>query len=131
MNDIRLRGLVACALVLVAAACGGAGAGPRPVRPSRAHLTPEDFLEASFTDAYSVVETLRPAWLREYPTSILGEPERAQVYIDGMRLGGPELLRGIATNSIGHIEFLNGLEASQRFGLDHGAGAILVSTLAR
>jgi hypothetical protein len=131
MKILRSRALLALALVLTSAACGGAGAGPRPVGANRLHLTPEDMETAVYSDVYAAVESLRPSWLREYTTSIQGGPERVQVYLDGMRLGGPEMLRGIAPTSVGHLEFLSAIEASQRYGLNHGAGAILVSTLRR
>lgn len=131
MTHLRLRGLLALALVLVSAACTSAGAGPRPVVSNRLHLTPEEMQSTVYSDMYAAVETLRPAWLREYTMSIKGGPERVQVYLDGMKLGGPEMLRGIAPTSVGHVEFMSAIEASQRYGLNHGAGAIVVTTVRR
>ncbi|HYW07747.1 MAG TPA: hypothetical protein VE913_12365 [Longimicrobium sp.] len=132
MKTFRSRALLALVLVLTSAACGaGVGAGPRPVGTSRLHLTPQEMQNAVYSDVYAAVETLRPSWLREYTTSLQGGPERVQVYLDGMKLGGPEMLRGISATSVGHLEFLSAIEASQRYGLNHGAGAILVSTLRR
>jgi hypothetical protein len=132
MTHLRLRGLLALSLLLAATACGSAaGAGPRPVSSNRLNLTPEEMQTAVYSDVYAAVETLRPAWLREYTTSLYGGPERVQVYLDGIKLGGPEMLRGISPNAVGHLEFLSSIEASQRYGLNHGAGAILVTTVRR
>jgi hypothetical protein len=51
-----------------------------------------------------------------------------KVYLDGSLLGGTESLRQITTRSISTIRYLNGLEASERWGLDHDLGAIVVTT---
>jgi len=54
--------------------------------------------------------------------------ESIKVYLDGSLMGGPEQLRQIQVRSISSIRFLDGLEATNRWGLDHGLGAIVVST---
>jgi hypothetical protein len=51
-----------------------------------------------------------------------------KVYLDGTLLGGPDQLRQIMIRSITTIRWMDGLAASERWGLDHGAGAIVVST---
>jgi hypothetical protein len=132
MTHLRLRGLLALALLLASTACGSAaGAGPRPVSSSRLRLTQEEMQKAVYSDAYAAVENLRPSWLREYTMSLYGGPERVQVYLDGIKLGGPEALRGISPTAVDHLEFLSAIEASQRYGLNHSAGAILVTTVRR
>ncbi len=50
------------------------------------------------------------------------------VYVDGKVAGGKEVLRRMQLSDVAEIRRLNGLEATQRFGLDHGAGAILITT---
>jgi hypothetical protein len=83
------------------------------------------------SDVLSLVQSLRPRWLRVRGASSIAGRETVQVYLDGSRLGGPESLRQLSTHSIGSLRYLDGLEATQRWGLDHGAGAIVVSTQGR
>jgi hypothetical protein len=51
-----------------------------------------------------------------------------KVYLDGSLMGGLDQLKAISVRSIASIRFLDGLEASNRWGLNHGMGAIVVST---
>ena len=51
-----------------------------------------------------------------------------QVYLDDNRLGGVEMLRNINTSLIQYIRWYDGIAATGRWGLDHGAGVIYVST---
>jgi hypothetical protein len=43
-------------------------------------------------------------------------------------MGGTDQLRQILVRSITTIRYMDALEATNRWGLDHGLGAILVST---
>lgn len=120
---------VALVLLLAAGlgACSSRPAPERAERGGRAVLTSVEIQESNYTDAYSVVRALRPEWLRATPNSFSGS-EEIQVYLDGNRMGGVDQLRQIMTRSITSMQFLTGLEASNRWGLNHGAGAILVLT---
>ena len=121
----------AAAIALIAvflAGCSGAASGPRAPRANVNVITAEEIAAAHQSDAYSLVQNLRPNWLRARGASSLANPEIVQVYLDGSRLGGTDYLRQIATQSISRLQYLSGVDATQRFGLDHGAGAILVST---
>lgn len=121
----------ASAIALIAvmcASCSSAASGPRAPRANVNVITAEEIAAAHQSDAYSLVQNLRPNWLRVRGTSSLSIPEVVQVYLDGSRLGGTDYLRQIATQSINRLQYLSGVDATQRFGLDHGAGAILVST---
>lgn len=85
--------------------------------------------KAGYPDAFTTVQSLRPQWLqRRGSTSLRGGEVQIKVYLDGTLLGGPENLRQITTRSISSIRYLDGLQASERFGFDHGQGAIVVST---
>jgi hypothetical protein len=79
--------------------------------------------------ALDLVKQLRPLWLQTRgPSSIsLGTPA-AQVYVDGMHRGGPDTLTDVHRESIREIRHLRGTDASQRYGLNHENGAILVTT---
>ena len=122
-----LTGL-ACALLIVGACAPRAAPSPSASSSQRDLLSQEEMLQAGYPDAFATVQSLRPQWLqRRGPTSLRGT-ESIKVYLDGTLLGGPDQLRQIMTRSIATIRWLDGLAASERWGLDHGAGAIVVST---
>jgi hypothetical protein len=114
--------------VLCVAACGAQSqaSGGGGSSSNRNALSSEEMLRAGYPDAFATVQSLRPQWLQRR-----GANSRAQsikVYLDGSLLGGPELLRQITTRSIGSIRYMTPLEASERYGLDHDLGAIIVTT---
>lgn len=115
------------ALVLVFGACAVAGRSGGGAQ-SRNLLTADEMRASGFTDAYRAVEALRPQWLRLRGATTVTGRESVKVYIDDLLLGGPEQLQQIPTASISHIRYLDGTEASQRWGLNHGQGAIVVMT---
>jgi hypothetical protein len=113
------------ALALLAPACagtvvGGGGQADRNV------ISTAEIEAAGFGDAYLVVEALRPLWLQKRGPSTITLQESIKVYLDASLLGGPEYLRQIDIHAVSMIRYLDALEATQRWGLDHGHGAILV-----
>lgn len=93
-------------------------------------ISTQEMVAAGYTDAFMTVQTLRPQWLSRRGVSTISLRESVKVYLDGSLMGGPEQLQQITTRSIATIRFMDGLEATQRWGLDHGLGAIVVSTRA-
>lgn len=126
------RKVVLLAFVLLASveACAPPTSGTTPA-DSRNVLSRDEMLQAGYPDAFGTVQSLRPQWLQRRGTTSLRGGETIKVYLDGSLMGGPDQLRQIMTQSIANIRFLDGLEASERWGLDHGAGAIVVSTRVR
>jgi hypothetical protein len=119
----RITGLL---ILIFIAGCGGGVV--RADRQQRTLLSAEEMLAAGYPDAFTTVQSLRPQWLNKRGVSSLSARETVKVYLDGSLLGGPDQLRQITVRSIGTIQYLDGLEATQRWGLDHGLGAIMVST---
>ena len=78
------------------------------------------------SNAYEVIQKLRPIWLRQRGAVTFNRPTPRAVYVDNMRLGGLETLRQISPASIGRISFLDSQDATQRFGTGHVNGAILI-----
>ena len=115
------------ALLLLIAACSTVS-GRRGSGSERNVITADEMRAAGFADAFRVVETLRPHWLRTRGATTLTGRETVKVYLDDLLLGGPDQLQQITTRSIASIRYLDGNEATQRWGLDHGHGAILVLT---
>ena len=97
-------------------------------RPQTARnvLTIEEMRD--FTDVYSAVLSLRPLWLRQRGVTSIRQRDGVKVYLDGSLMGGAENLKQITIISIGSVRYLDGLEASNRWGLDHGNGAIMIET---
>lgn len=107
----------------------------KSVVANKPNLITRDEIVAVMADndnAYDVIKRLRPAFLRTRGVSTMGgssEPALV-VYLDMMRVSGRSTtqLRAISAAQIRSIEYLNGIDATTRFGTDHGAGAILIST---
>jgi hypothetical protein len=84
--------------------------------------------------AWAVVERLRPgfivvatAWSGGGRSTFYMDSARV-VYVDGARAGGLEQLRWIRAEAVQQIERLDGPAATTRFGADHAAGALMVTT---
>lgn len=123
-RSLQRFGMLFVAVLLAACASGGGAQ-----RMDRNLLTREQILETNRQNAFEVVETLRSNWLRSRgPTSLTSQDAQVQVYIDDNRLGTVESLRTIATSMIQYIRWYDGIAATGRWGLDHGAGVIYVST---
>lgn len=127
LNVMRGRTVLLVLLCAGLAACGARSSEGNP-RANRNIITEVEIASSSHTDAYALLQSMRPQWLRARGTSSLNAPASIRVYLDGSMLGGVEHLRQITTRSLGEIRFLDGLEATQRWGLDHGAGAIMLTT---
>jgi len=118
--------LLTIALPLLAA-CSHHPATTGP-RPDRNILTSEQFANRGYNTAYEVVEAMRSNWLAERGPDSFQSPAKVQVYFDGVRLGGVESLRTIDLRPVTYIRHFDGVAATARWGLDHGMGAIYVST---
>jgi len=124
--------LAACAASRAApdgrAAADAPGTRPAKVRRSPNHLAAEDINPARFGTAFDVVQALRPQWLRVRGPSSITLTTAVRVYQDGMLLGGVDMLKRISSTSVQSLEFVAGVDATQRWGTDHGDGVILVRT---
>ena len=125
LQDPGLTTEVALLLVLPVACAPAATAGG-----GRSDLiTQEEIQSRHFQNAYEAVQALHANWLVTRGTDTSGT--QVVVYEDLTRLGGVEALRGISTLAIKYIQHYNADEATARWGLGHGQGAIQVSTMPR
>lgn len=108
--------------------CTGHNSGERGERGGRSVISAAQMQATGHADMYQVIQSLRPEWLRQQGATSFRGQEEVLVYLDGNRMGGVESLRQIVTRSVSTAQFLSGLEATQRWGLNHGMGAIVVST---
>ena len=71
----------------------------------------------------------RASWLRPRgQDSLVGNSSQIQVYRDDVHLGGVETLRNIHPMEIEYVRYFDAVQASSRWGFDHGSGAIYVAT---
>jgi len=131
----------AAALVAVLGACGGGGSassgGGAQTAAAPARGNPNLILEAEIaaagvTNGLEAVQRLRPAMLRgrggTSSRDNAGSDLAVVVYVDGVRLGGPESLAQITALTIKDIRFLSASDATTRFGTGVPLGAIVVTT---
>lgn len=74
------------------------------------------------------VKRLRPNWLRLRQTGDQAPPP-VVVYVDGIRSGTAADLEQMPVSTVYEIRRLSGTDASTRYGLDHGSGALLITTM--
>ncbi len=118
--------MLAVVSVLLIAAC--ATPGNRQSSSNAPTITVEEIQENAARNAYDLIRNIRPGWLRPRARVTLSGATPVAVYLDGVRTGGPEALYEVQTQQISAANFLDGPSATQRFGTDHGGGAILITT---
>ncbi len=102
-------------------------AAPAP-RRDRSKITAEELAGRTETDALSFIRKERPHWLR-FRGQFSGLPnQQLWVYRYGAKIGSVDTLRGVALSEVIEIQYLDGSAATTRFGRDHVAGAILLTT---
>ena len=114
-------------MTLLSIACAGPALS-RPVPSQQRLISLDEIKQSSFANAYEIVETLRPQWFRTRGRTSISQTVTVKVYLDGTLLGAPDQLRQITTRAITSIRYIDASDATLRWGLDHGQGAIMVST---
>lgn len=127
---MRRRTIILFAVTLTAltAACSSNPAPASRPRFDASLITREQILEGQFTNAYDAVKILRGSWLNTVRPESFRYPAAIQVYLDGVRLGDVSALSTVQTLPVQYIRYYNAQDATSRWGMDHGAGAIFVST---
>ena len=91
-------------------------------------ITPEELHARNFTNLYDAIQALRGNWLRTRGNDSFETPSIIQVYLDNQRMGGLEQLRSLNPRSVYSVQYFDGIAATARWGLNHGAGAIFVTS---
>lgn len=113
-----------------------------PANRNRRIITAQEIEQAQETNAYQVVEKLRPEFLvsmsrrhtidrgaMQQPDVGYAQPEpaaTAAVFLDGTEMGGLDELRQIPANTVEQIRYLLGSEAQTKYGPRFPAGVIEV-----
>jgi hypothetical protein len=94
--------------------------------PSRELLGEAEIAGAHVTTAYEAVMRLRPTyvtWQR-----ITTGNERRLVYVDGMLIGGLDVLRTMPAADIHEIRLLTSVSGAYGYPLNNSGGALLITT---
>ena len=97
-------------------------------RPDRNLISLAEIQAVRTDNAYELVRTLRPMWLRKRGSNSVHYDGDIVVYLNETRFGGPEALRQVETISITSIRYYDPGAANFRFGSGHQHGAIQIST---
>ena len=104
---------------------------PAPARSSRNVLlrTELNEIQQAEMDAFTAIRQFRPNMLTGTNASTMGGGYGAgmTVFLNGAKQGGVEALRNIRMIEVEKIEYINGSEATQRYGTGYAGGAILVT----
>jgi hypothetical protein len=129
-----MRGRLMAALVALAAttgACATAGGAEGGAAGSdRNAISAEAIAEmraAGATDALTLIERARAAWLRARRDVQTGEPRYPVVYYNGQRMGAPTQLRSVPAERVQSIRYWSPASASARWGPEAEFGIIEVT----
>lgn len=124
-----LRRILPALLVIFASACSNA---PGPATTGRASnpsvITEAELERFAGQSIHEAIRRLRPQFLRSRgPSTITQGSNGIVVYLGTTRMGDPGALNQIRVSDVLRVQYLTPSEASQRFGLDHTEGAIVLT----
>jgi hypothetical protein len=133
------RRFVCTAAVLLAiaslTACSSSRGARTAVQTSSSdYVTSMEIAAVGATNAYDLINRLRPRWLRTQAPGSIGAGVRSQViavYLDGVRLGGLDALRSLGTSGFQTMRFYDATRAATVLrdpGSEPIAGAIVITT---
>jgi hypothetical protein len=137
MSNRFARQVLLAALTCTAAAAANAqDTVPQPVkvqkeqkrRVDRNVITRDDMLTGNYSSAYDAVSALRSMWMRPRGANAQSTQAVVWTYIDGVKVGGVEALQTIQPRLVNTLRYYDGPSATSRWGVDHAAGVIFVST---
>ena len=115
-------------VLLILVACGATS----PARRSASSdvLSREEIEVSRATNAYELLQQLRPQFLRNRGAQSVNDPRAGYpvVYINDMPHGDLEILRSVSVREIDEIRFISAADATTRWGTGHTGGVIQVRT---
>ena len=124
----RGAGAVLLPLVLLASCAPAALPGSSAPGPDARVATRDEIVDSRLANLLEFVRWHRPQWLR-YSSADGWAHRGVAVYLNGAWIGNEESLRDIASGLAASVRFIEGDEASARWGRDHEAGAIMITSL--
>ena len=124
-----LRSSFVVVVVALAGACAASGASSRQEAGRTDMIRQEDIGDTAYADLYELILARRASWLRSRgQDSLVGNSSQVQVYRDDVHVGGVEALRNFRPMEIEYVRYFDPVQASSRWGFDHGSGAIYIAT---
>jgi hypothetical protein len=125
--------LVPLAVATLAAGCAprDRGAGGASAVGMRDLLTADEIAaRADLPTALDAVRRLRPEFLRHRGATSMrtAAPDPVIVYLNGVNAGGIGILEQIRAIDVIEIRYVNGRDATTRYGTGHGGGVLEVRT---
>ena len=117
-------------LVLVfsmVAACASGGSTTAP-RGSRDLILLSEIESVQVTNAFELIQRLRPEMLRPRSGGGFSSTPTPVVYLDGVRHGEIDSLNSVPRDIVREVQYISGPDATTRFGTGHTGGAILIAT---
>ena len=121
------RSLVAFSVLTLALACAHP-ATEASRSTDRTIVTREELVHTHYANLYDAVAALRHNWLQPRGADSFSNPSQVRVYLDNVSLGSTESLRNLPANSVMYMKWFDGVSATTRWGTDHAAGVIFLST---
>lgn len=131
MLNRRTLTLVVAALIW-SGACASSGQSGSTSR-SRDLITSDELMEVPHNTVFEAVRALRPRWLQARNMASLRSQARhtPRVYVDGHFRGEINELSRLVPHEVAEIRFMSASDATTRFGTNHIAGAIVITTRRR
>jgi len=113
---------------------GCASSGTTPAQSSPDRITSTEIANSSASNAYELINRVRPNWLKRIAPGSLSGGVRSQVvlvYIDGSKYGDLTSLRSLSISGLKSIQWLDAVRAGTllpNIGSEPIAGAIVIST---
>ena len=128
MSKLR-RWLVLSAAAIVCACATRPDRAPGGSGEDQTRLTASELRSADQSlTLFDFVSRTRPQWLTRRGGTPLQNQLDVAVYRDDIRVGGREALTDLRLEIVIAARYLTASEATNRFGLNHPHGAILVTT---
>ena len=123
------RWFLAIAMLTFGSACAHPVTGTK-TSTDRSVIARDEMDRGHYATVYDAVSALRRNWLQPRGADSFNNPSQVKVYLDNIMLGGTETLKNLVPMSVTSIKYYDGIAATTRWGIDHGAGAIVVSSSA-
>jgi hypothetical protein len=130
---LRIPGLFRFVAVVALSACASSGA-TTGARQQPDLITSTEISASGTTNAWDLINRLRPHWLRPQAVGSIGGAAYSQVivvYVDGQRFGDISSLRTLSVTGIRSLQWLDAARAAtvlSEVGSDPIAGAIIIKT---
>lgn len=127
---MRSKITVLLLLSLIIISCGSSKEGYRQGSQRNSRIIFEEEIQGAHSvNALDLVQKLRPHWLRPRGRRSVNNhyANVPWVYVNGIRQGTAEVLSSLSVENLTELEYLTGSDATTRFGMNHSAGAILIT----